>query len=185
MSALLVIDLINDIVHPQGKIARSASRVAQNQVIAHTNQAITHARTQGWLLIFVKVGFRKEYIDCPKDSPLFGAALTHGALLLDTWGTAWHEQLAVKEDDLIIIKPRVSCFYATPLEALLRAQNIKTLALTGVATDMAIEHTARDAHDRDYQVIIVKNCCETARAEAHAASLTTMSRFANVLEAVP
>lgn len=181
-TALLVIDLINDIAHPKGKIARSAERIAANNVIGHTNQVIGYARKKSWPIIFVKVGFHAGYLECPKNSPVFGAAPKGGALLLGSWGTEFHEDLDVLPTDTVLIKPRVSCFYATALDAFLSALNVDTLVLTGVATNMTIEHTARDAHDRDYSVMIVKDCCETASQEAHLSSLESLSRIAQITD---
>ncbi len=180
-TALLVIDLINDIAHPKGKIARSAERILKNKVIEHTNQVIKYAKNHHFPVIFVKVGFHVGYPECPKDSPIFGPAAVHGALLLGSWGTEFHEDLDVAPTDLVVTKHRVSCFYVTPLETILDAQGIKTLILTGTSTDWAIEHTTRDAHDRGYQVVIVQDACETANEPAHKASLETMGRIAKVV----
>ena len=180
-TALLVIDFINDIAHPKGKIARSALRIEKNQILSHVNQAIDYARQQKYLLIFVKVGFHAGYLDCPPHSPLFSTAKQHAALLLHSWGTEFHEELDVRASDLVIVKHRVSAFYSTPLEALLKAQKIERLFLTGTATNMAVEHTARDAHDRDYLVTILKDGCEAASEESHLAALESMSRFCTVM----
>jgi nicotinamidase-related amidase len=179
-TALLVIDFINDISDPKGKIARSAERIEKNRVIDRANEAIAMARKKGWLLLFFKVGFHPGYPECPPNSPLFGAAPKHGALLLGSWGTDFHEDLDVQKTDLVLVKHRVNCFYATPLEAILRAKNIQTIVLAGTATNMAIEHTARDAHDRDYTVVVLKDCCETASEEAQIASLESLSRIAQI-----
>jgi nicotinamidase-related amidase len=181
-TAFLVIDFINDIAHLQGKIARSAERIAKNGVIANANKLIAHARKQKALLIFVRVGFSPGYPECPKHSPLFGGAFTHGALQLGTWGTEWHEDLDVQPQDITIVKHRVSCFYATPLPALLGAQQIHTLILSGTATNMAIEHTARDAHDRDLRVFVASDACESATEESHIAALQSMQRFCSVMD---
>lgn len=180
-SALLVIDFINDIAHPKGKIARSAERIEKNRVIERSNEAIAHARRMNYLLIFVKVGFHPGYPDCPKTSPLFSAAAKNGALLLGSWGTEFHEKLEFQKSDLVIVKHRVNVFYSTPLEAILGAQNIQHLILTGTATNMAIEHAARDAHDRDYSVVILEDACETTSEEAHKAALESMSRFCTIM----
>ena len=182
-TALLVIDFINDIAHKKGKIARSAERIEKNHVLEHANHAIAQARASKCLLIFVKVGFHQGYPECPKNSPLFGPAAQHGALLLDSWGTEFHEKLDYKQGDLAIVKHRVSAFYATPLEAILRAHQIQSLALSGTATNMTIEHTARDAHDRDYSVVVLQDACETATEEAHLASIESMSRFCKIISA--
>ncbi|HEY2811381.1 MAG TPA: cysteine hydrolase [Rhabdochlamydiaceae bacterium] len=180
-SALIVLDFINDIAHLKGKIARSAERIEKNQVIQKANQAIAHARKKHYFLIFVKVGFHPGYLECPKESPLFGAAEQQGALLLGAWGTEFHEKLDFRETDLVVIKHRVNAFYSTPLEAILRARHIQHLLVTGTATNMAVEHAAREAHDRDYLVTILQDACETATEEAHRAALENMRRFCKVI----
>ncbi|MBM3191879.1 MAG: cysteine hydrolase [Chlamydiae bacterium] len=180
-SALLVIDFVNDITHTKGKIANAAERIEKNRVIEKSNIAIAHARKRNYLLIFVKVGFHPGYLECPKTSPLFSSVEQAGALLLGTWGAEFHEKLKFQKSDLVVVKHRVNAFYATPLEAILRAQNIQRLLLTGVATNVAIEHTAREAHDRDYSVIILEDACETYSKEAHKAALESMSHFCTIM----
>lgn len=179
--ALVVIDFINDIVHPKGKIALSAERIIKNHVIEKANQAISLAREKHWPIIFVKVGFHPSYPECPKHSPLFGKSSSLGALLLGSWGTEFHEELDFHDGDLVIVKHRVNAFYATQLEAILRANHIDTLILSGVSTNMAIEHTAREGHDRDYSVIVLKDACESGSEEAHLAALASMGRIAKVI----
>ena len=174
---LLTLDFINDITHPQGKIARYAERIEHNHVIEQANQAITYARQQKWPIAHVKVGFDATYAQCPKHSPMFGSAAEHQALQLDSWGTAFNDKLAHKQTDTVITKHRVSAFYNTDLETLLRAQHIDTLVLCGVATNMAVEHTARDAHDRDYRVVILTDACEAASDTANNATFASLARF--------
>ena len=179
---LLVVDLINDIIHPDGKLAHYADRIIDNNILANTNHVIRWARRNSIQVAHVKVGFSKGYHECPKHSPMFGRVPELQALMLGTWGTEFHTAIEIHPDDLIIIKHRVNAFYATDLEALLRAQDIKQLYLCGVATNYAIEHTARDAHDRDYRVNIIIDACEAASQEAHDTALSSLSRFCELLE---
>ncbi|MEO1016377.1 MAG: isochorismatase family cysteine hydrolase [Pseudomonadota bacterium] len=180
--ALLVVDFINDIVHQDGKIAAAAREVAERDVIAAANHAIAHARAANWLPVFVKVGFEPSYASQPKSSPIFGRAQEIGALQLDGWGTAFHKDLTVLEDDLVLTKPRVSSFYGTRLEAVLRANAIEHLILAGVSTAWAIQSTAREGHDRDYQITILQDACAAATQDEHQQSLQTMSRIARITE---
>lgn len=180
---LLVLDFINDIAHPNGKIARSAARIAKNRVIEKANQVIEWARAHQALIIQVKVAFSSNYRECPRHSPLFGQLPQHGALQLGTWGTEFHEQLDVRPEDSVVVKHRVNAFYGTNLEVILRAQEIDTVVIIGTATNMAVEATARDAHDRDYQVMVVADACETAEQAQHEAALNSMARFTRVVQA--
>jgi biuret amidohydrolase len=61
--------------------------------------------------------------------------------------------------DLVVVKPRISAFYGTNLEAALRAQKIERLMIAGVSTAWAVQSTVRDAHDRDYQVVVAEDAC--------------------------
>ncbi len=83
--ALLVIDFINDIAHPDGRIAASAAHVLEQDAIAHANQALAHARAHRWLVVLIKVGFDGGYQLQPKGSPMFGRAHQLGRSL---WLTA-------------------------------------------------------------------------------------------------
>jgi len=180
-TALVALDFINDIVHPKGKIAGSAEFIKQHNVIANVNQVIAYARQQQFPCILVKVGFNQQYAECPEQSPLFGRAKQMQALQLNTWGTEFHEDLVTRPEDIVITKHRVNAFYATGLEAVLRANKIEHLLIIGVSTDMAVQTTARDAHDRDYQVTIISKACGAANSENHEATLKLLSRIATVI----
>lgn len=175
---LLVIDFINDIVHPDGKRSAVAAYVAENQVIKHANETIAIAREKGIPIVHVKVGFSPSYIECPLHSPLFGKSKQDKALQLGEWGTEFHTEMDVQANDTIIVKHRVSSLYATPLEAILRANQIDTIIVCGVSTNMAVDTTTRELHDRDYKVIVVKDACGASNVEAHEASLATLKRIA-------
>lgn len=168
---LLTVDFINDIVHPQGLIPSCAAMVAEYQVIERTNQALAWARARGFQIAHVKVGFPAGYPNCPDSSPIFGAAKRLGALRLDQWGTAFHDQLQTEANESVIVKSRIGVFYGTQLETLLRARGIEHIVLAGVSTNHAIEAAARDAHDRDYRVTVLSDCCATSDLPTHQQTL--------------
>ncbi len=179
--AVITLDFINDIANPKGKIAASAQRIADGKCVENANKISVWARKNSLPVIHVKVGFSPSYIECPIQSPMFSTAKQHQALMLGSWGAEFVEELDVQEQDHVLVKHRVSAFYNTDLETVLRAQQCDSVILTGTATNMAVESTARDAHDRDYLVIIIKDACETANQEMQDASLNVMNRFAKVI----
>ena len=181
-TALLVIDFINDIVHPDGKVIATATFVEKNHVIENANRVITFAREHKIPIAFVKVGFSESYLECPAHSPVFGQAKEFKAFQLNTWGTEFHEKLDVKPNDFVIIKNRVSAFYATSLDPFLRANQIQNIILTGVSTDMAIQSTAREGHDRDYKVIIVSDACGAGSIESHEFTLKGLESIGVITE---
>src|ERR1700693_2691186 len=132
---LLSVDFINDIVHPDGRIPSCAAMVAEYGVIQRTNRALAWAREHGARVAHVKVGFQPGYANCPSTSPIFGKARQFEALALGTWGTEFHDDLAVRPDEMVIVKSRIGVFYNTALETLLRAKHIEHLILAGVSTN--------------------------------------------------
>lgn len=180
-TAVLIIDFINDIAHIDGKIAASAKLIKERNVIENANRVIAYARQNKLPIAFVKVGFHQHYPECPKNSPVFSKAMQMNALQLDTWGTEFHADLDY-QNDLMIVKHRVSAFYSTSLEVFLRANQIDTIIISGVSTDMAVQTTAREAHDRDYKVIIVGDACCSGTIEAHEATLKLLERISTVID---
>ncbi|OWY38282.1 isochorismatase [Xenophilus sp. AP218F] len=180
-TALLTLDYIIDIMRPQGRIARCAAHAAERGVIAAANQAIALARSRQWLVAHVKVGFSPSYVEMPEGSPMFSRARELGALNLAGEGTAFDPELDVRPEDAIIVKHRISPFYATALEATLRARGIQRLVIAGVSSAWAVQAAARDAHDRDYRVLVLEPACAAGDEEEHRTSMRQLAAIADVV----
>ena len=180
--ALITLDLINEIIHPDGKLAPKgyASFAQQNGTLGSVAEVLRLSREKGLPVLHVRLAFSPSYAEQPKGSPLFGKAHEARALALESWGAQFHEALGVQVDETQILKHRVSPFFGTDLELQLRCRSVTRLFLCGVATDLAVEHAARDAHDRDFDVVVLEECCAAASDEEHRRSLATMSKIASV-----
>ena len=86
------------------------------------------------------------------------------------------EQLAPLSTELVIDKNSSSPFNATGIDQLLRNLGIKSIVLAGLATDMCVETTARDAADRGYNVIVVADATATFYESHHRAALSSLAR---------
>lgn len=181
-TAFILIDFINEIVHENGKLASKgySDFVKNNDVFQNLSFAIKKARESNVLIVHIKVGFSENYNEQPKLSPLFGKAHEFQALKLNSWATEFHEQIDVKEKDIILTKHRVNAFYATPLDLILKNNNIHLILVAGVATDLAVSSAVRDAHDRDYQVTILADCCVAANNKDHETALLSLKKIASV-----
>jgi len=180
-TAFIGIDYIIDIMHVEGKIARSAELAAKRNVIANANQILDIAKAKGWLTLLVKVSFSSNYIEQPKNSPVFAKVNQIGALMLGNKGTDFHPELQADKADMVIIKPRISAFYCTELEAVLRANKIERLVIAGVSTAMTVQSTAREAHDRDYQLVIVDDACAAPTQDEHDSSIEFLKNIATIM----
>lgn len=178
-SIYLVLDMENDLVHAEGPSGKGpvGEQVRSRQIIAKTANAIKKAREADILVGFVRVGFSPEYTECPKSSPIFSGAPQHGLFKLGSWGTEIHPDLDKQAGDVDVIKHRVSPFFSTTLEAQLRAQNVRRIYCSGVSTQAVVQATVRDAHDRDYEVVVLEDACAAHSAEEHANSIQSISRF--------
>lgn len=81
------------------------------------------------------------------------------------------------ENEIIIPKYSYSAFYSTYLDQYLRSNAIKTLVLTGVATNVCVEAAATDAFIRDYHVVVPRDLTEGSSLEAKRASLENIDLF--------
>ena len=178
----LVMDMINDLVAEDGFGAKGYGvQVRERNVLANVAAAIAKARSAGARIGYVRVGFSPDYRECPPASPIFSGARKNGVFQLGTWGTEAHPAIAPKPEDFDIVKHRVGPFHATSLEAILSANGIERIVMCGVSTNGVVHSGARDAHDRDYEVIILEDCCAGATAEEHLHAIACLGRFATIL----
>ncbi len=181
-TALILIDFINDIVAPDGKLAGKgyADFATRHRTLERVPALLDHARRQGFAVIHVRIGFSPDYKEQPKGSPLFGHADKLGALKLGSWGTEFHPAAAPLPGEAVVVKHRVNAFVGTPLDTLLRTCGVKRVAIAGVSTDVGVQTTARAAHDLDYAVTVVGDCCMAPSDEDHEPTLRMLAKVARV-----
>ncbi len=178
-TALLAMDLENDVVHEDGafKDFGFAQMVRQNDVFGKTARLLDAARRAGLKVIYVSLKFRPGHPEPNRSAGIFQAVVDANALVEGTWGASIHEALEPREGEPVITKRSVSAFGGSDLANLLSASGITTLLLSGVATNFVVEGTAREAVDRGYNVVIVGDCCASMSQEAHDSALNTALPF--------
>jgi nicotinamidase-related amidase len=77
-------------------------------------------------------------------------------------------------DDIFVTKRNWGAFYGTDLDVQLRRRGIATIVLGGVATNMGVESTARQAHEHGYDVVLAEDLCASLTAEMHAFAIGTI-----------
>jgi nicotinamidase-related amidase len=178
----LVMDMMNDLVAEDGFSAKGyGAQVKERGVLENTAKAIAGARAAGARVGFVRVGFSSDYREAPAASPIFSGARTNKIFQLGTWGTEVHPSLAPQDGDFDIVKHRVSPFYGTALEPILRANAIERIVMCGVSTNGVVHSGAREAHDRDYAVVILEDCCAGVTPDEHMHAIACLGRYAQIL----
>ncbi len=178
-TALLVMDMENDIVHEEGafKDFGIATMVKQNNVLGKVSSLLDSTRAAGVQVIYISVKFRPGYPERPQNGGLWQAMVQTNALVEGTWGATIHSDVAPKDGEPVVTKRGVSAFYNSDLASILDNGGINTLLLAGVATNFVVESTAREASDRGYNVILVGDCCTSVSQEAHDIALNTALPF--------
>lgn len=174
-TAIILIDLQNDIIrNPNGPFYGAiAQQVRAKQVIERVVTLTDGARASGALVFYITVVRRKDYGDVVNQiSSLVAAGKApppkqQVALIEGTEGARLVDELQPDPSDYVLVKKRRNAFHQTELDFHLRARNITTLAIGGVATDLGVENTVRDAWDRDYNIVVLEDICVSAPASAH------------------
>lgn len=182
-TALVLLDYINEIVHPDGKLSAKgyASFIKCHNIYETVQRTIDVAHEEGVPIIAVGLAFEPTYVDLPSASPVFGKAAELGILQKGTWSATYTDAIKLPTETVWLSKNRVSAFTSTNLGQLLRNQGVAKLRLAGVATDLAVETTARMAHDLDFTVEVVAAGCAAASAEDHQRAITSMGKFATII----
>lgn len=175
-TALIVLDFINGINQQD----RFKGFLEKHHTLEKANQLIAYARKQKELIIFVKVGFSDSYVELAHRSPIFKDNKPNNWLKLSESSTDFDPKLDYRKGDIVVVKHRINAFYATSLDAILNANQIEHLILCGISTNLAVEGTARDAHDRNYAVTIAKDACASNSEENQEKSLSILSMMAEV-----
>ena len=167
--ALLILDLQNEMVDPDGKIGCHglARVVEQRSVLARAAAAIDRARSGNVPVVHVRLGFRADYADALSVAPRIDKLKASGAAILGTWGTEFPALIAPREDELVVTKQCVNPFYNTGLMNWLLARGIRRISIGGVVTNLVVESTARAADDAGLAVTVLEDLCAAPNPDWH------------------
>ena len=181
-AALLIVDMQNDFCHPEGAGAVNGGDVSHCVAMApRLKELIASAREAGVLPIFIRAVHNRWTDSPPRLDRNDGRKA--GICREGTWGADWYG-VAPEPGDPVVTKHRYSAFINTDLDLILRAQGVKSIILTGVATNGCVESTARDGHMLDYYTVFVDDCSATSGGtEPHGFALKNIGRaFGTVVQ---
>ena len=177
-TAILTMDLQNAIVSIYTK--------TEPEFLSRVANVLKSARERGIRVVHVQVGFRPGFPEVDSRNQLFGAIKTspQWQQVFQGQAGAIHSDVAPQDGEVVITKHRVSAFTGTDLDMILRANEIDTLILLGIATSGVVLSTLLHASDADYKLLVVKDCCADQDAEVHACLVEKLfPRRATVLTA--
>src|SRR5271167_2656906 len=181
-TALVNVDMQNCFVEGSPIAAPDGLGVQQR-----INRVTTACRRAGILVIHTSHVFRSDGSNIGVLGEINPIVKT-GILSKGSESAALHKGLSVDARDILLDKPRFGAFQSTDLELILRSRGIDTVIVTGIATNVCCETTAREASVRDFRVLFLSDGTATfsigdvSAAELQKATCATLGRvFAQVL----
>lgn len=173
-SAMVVVDMQNDFCAPGGWVDWLGADLSPERAPIKPLQRVLPAlRACGVPIVWLNWGNRPDrknlppttlYVFNPDGNGIgLGQPLPNGAHLLekDSWSAAVVDELEQLPEDIKVDKYRISGFWDTPLDSILKNLEVKTLFFSGVNTDQCVLHSLTDAHFLGYNCVLVEDCCGT------------------------
>jgi len=161
-AAVIVIDMINDFVTGVFKSDRAT------KIIPNIKALMDHAREQKVPVIYVTDAH------LPNVDPQFDVWGSHA--VAGSWGAEIVNELNPKKSDFHLLKRKYSAFQGTDLDQLLRELKVDTVILTGVVTDICVQHTAADAFFKGYKIIVPTDCVEAVDQATQETAIKFMTK---------
>jgi len=181
-TALVLCDLQNDFLHPDGAYARAGVSAAEIAALPARLEPVADAmrRAGGWIVSthFTLVpGRGGEPLILPhlkKLRPFLG----QGDFAPGSFG---HDLVAeLKPADLMIEKVAYSAFYMSRMEFVLRRAGIDTLVFAGIVTNGGVASTVRDAHVRDFRCLVLSDGCAALSKTVHDATIASLASVVEI-----
>jgi len=170
-TAVLVVDMQNDFCAEGGYIhkTRNADMSGSPALAERVASLVDAGRACGATIVWIQANYEPRYLSAQailKRERNPGLVCCAGG----SWGWEFFK-VAPQPDDLLIEKHSFSAFFGTELDRLLRFRGIKTLVMTGVATNTCVESTLRDGFFLGYYIVLVEDCCDSAAKHLHQGTL--------------
>lgn len=184
-TALLVVDMQNYFMAPGQQLETPVARA----IVPNVNRLAAALRAAGGIVVWIR---NRTPEGSDEDWPSYSSryspekwSIRDAAMKPDAFGFEFWPELDRRPGDLEAVKTRFSAFIqgSSDLQAQLAPLGVDTVLVTGVATNICCESTARDAMMLNYHVAMISDACAAPTDELHAATLTGFHQFfGDVLE---
>jgi nicotinamidase-related amidase len=159
-----------------------AAQVRERDVIATASRVLAAARAAGVYVVHVRLAFDPTYELRSNRTPRWDAYPADRAMLADSPAAQIVAALAPLDTEPVVIKGSVDPFIGTSLANMLAGNGIRSIAVCGVATNLAVESAVRHAGDSGFAVTVVEDACASFSPAAHEFSTgTILPMFASVV----
>jgi ureidoacrylate peracid hydrolase len=191
-SALVIVDMQNDFVHPEGGFAMNAREHPAARIdmpflmgtIPQVKRLADAFRKSGRPVVYVAHVLKPDYSDAQFPYWRLGRGALAGNrtfITEGTWGAQIIDELTPQAGEHLVVKKGFGGFSNTPLDTILRNLGVSTCVVAGVTTCVCVSTTVRGGVEHNYRMILVKDAVAEIHRDTHEAELKTMARiFADV-----
>jgi ureidoacrylate peracid hydrolase len=189
-SALIVVDMQNAFASKKGMLDLAGLDISDApRVVQAVKKVVETARQAGLPIVYLQMGYQPDLSDgggpgSPNWHKELGIRMMNcqpelkGKLVtVGSWDFDVVDEIKPLPDDLVIVKTRYSGFARTPLDDELRRRGIRYLFFTGIATNVCVESTLRDAFFLDYWPILIADAAMGSQPTMHEATLHNVEAF--------
>jgi ureidoacrylate peracid hydrolase len=186
-SALLIVDMQNDFVHPDGAIGRRAREVAGldldlqllRATIPNIRRLADAFREAGRPVVSIAHVLKPDYSDAqfPYWRRKLPAIVSRTFIVEGSWGAQIISELAPPASEHVVVKKGFSGFSNTPLDTILRNLGVTTCVVVGVTTCVCVSSTVRDGAEHNYSMVVVRDAVAELNRNDHEAELRVLGRI--------
>jgi ureidoacrylate peracid hydrolase len=190
-TAVVVVDMQNAFASAGGLLDLAGVDISgADEVVRRIGDVLEAARAASVQVVYLQTGYKPDLSNgggAASPNPRKETALClmrarpelKGKLLVEgTWDFQIVEALAPRDSDIVVLKTRYSGFAGTPLDSVLRASEIRYLVFVGIATNVCVESTLRDAYFHEYwPVLVTDGALQAGPPEAHSATVFNVESF--------
>lgn len=177
-TAVIVVDV-------QRAFTEAPPFAAMREIVPRIGGFLTAARSAGMTIVHLKTEFRADMEDAGRPGSrtrqmingLAGPGETQNPLVHGSPAADIVRELKPLSSDSVVIKTRLSGFWGTDLNDVLRLRNIETLIFAGGTTTVCVESTLRDALFLEYNALVLSHCTADIHQELHESALTRIDLF--------
>lgn len=179
-TALIIIDVQNDYVHKDGHAGKMAGKKIEKtrKILRPLRRLIDVCKRRGITVVWVRSVRTEDNCERYRHKilpPRFKDPDWLGGPRKNSWGAEIADEIKPTEEDAVFEKTRNSAFFKTDLEDFLKGKKIDLLLFAGVATNVCVESSLRDAYFCDFDVVLVDDCCAAADTAFHQGTIRTVN----------
>lgn len=172
-TALLLVDLLNDLLDERGKLAqRIGPMLGKTDFVAHLTRLVAGARRANLPISYVPHGLHEHSFDDVRHvHPRWQLAMENKLFWKGEWGADFYPPLAPREGEVIVSRHRTfDSFHDTDMLERLREHGIEKVVLAGLTSHTCVESARRHALEEGFHVTFLKDAVAEFTEEAHRAA---------------